>query len=285
MKIKDYEKRAIQQTSINYIRYIDQLKNMALSRYTWVNLPETVSERWLEMTLIDNGVATFFKDDILGFLGLEVALSGEIGVYNTPIKYMAYSSNGYQIDLNANNSVLIWNNLSRTSEINIIRHYATQLSEIDRIISVNLNAQKTPIAIKANPKTKLNVENAYMKYEGGCPVIFTCDDKEISFPIEVIRTDAPYLIDKLYDHKIKIWKEALKALGIPTSEMKKERKLKTEIEIEQGDYIATAQSSLKARKQAVAKINEIFNLNIDVVESFEEIEREENENVEIYNNN
>lgn len=265
MRRKDYEKEAVIQYSAIYTQYINQLINISASRFKWKNLPNTVSERWLEKILQRNGVAVFFEDEVLGFLTLETMPTGKLGVYDTPISNTAYATNGYNAELNQKNSVLIWNNLNRTTELEVIELYARQLTEIDRTISVNLNSQRTPLAIATNPKNKLSMINAYMKYNGNVPVIFeNSDNQDFSQNISVINTNAPYLIDKLYDYKVKKWNEALTALGVPNMEVKRERRINAEAELEQGDYIATLNSALKAREQACEEINRMFNLNVGV---------------------
>lgn len=265
MRRKDYEKEAIMEYSAIYTQYINQLLNISASRFKWNGLPDSVSERWLEKTLQRNGVAVFFKDEVLGYLALETMLSGQIGVYDTPINNTAYAANGYNMSLNQKNSVLIWNNLNRTTELEVIELYARQLTEIDRTITINLNSQKTPLAIATTNKNKLSMINAYMKYNGNVPVIFeNADNADFSQNISVINTNAPYLIDKLYDYKVKKWNEALTALGVPNMEIKRERRINAEAELEQGDYIATLNSALKAREQACDEINNMFNLKVEV---------------------
>ena len=53
-----------------YQQYYNRLTELAISMFEWKNLPPSVDERFLEMTLFSDGVAVFFKDDVLGELAL-----------------------------------------------------------------------------------------------------------------------------------------------------------------------------------------------------------------------
>ncbi len=81
----------------SYYYYIDRLTELSISMFEWVNLPDTVDERFLEMTLFTNGCAVYFNDEVLGNLALPVAINGQWNVYKIPIRRRAYSVNGYRM--------------------------------------------------------------------------------------------------------------------------------------------------------------------------------------------
>lgn len=143
-----------------------------------------------------------------------------------------------------------------------IRYYADRLYEYDRIIDVNVKAQKTPVLIKCDKNEILSMENMYQKYEGNQPVIYgkkSLNDDNIS----VLKTDAPYIADKVYTLKRNIWNEALTQLGIPnTDTTKRERMIRDEVMTAQGAVIATRNSPEKMRQIACEKINKMFGLDI-----------------------
>ena len=45
--------------------YYNRLTELALSTFEWLNIPETIDERFLELVLNENGYALFFEDDVL----------------------------------------------------------------------------------------------------------------------------------------------------------------------------------------------------------------------------
>lgn len=78
-----------------------------------------------------------------------------------------------------------------------------------------------------------------------------------------MKTDAPYICDKIYELKTKIWNEALTYLGISNvSVEKKERLITDEVDRSQGGVLASRYSRLVARQQACEQINKMFGLNV-----------------------
>ena len=54
--------------------YYDRLIEMAVSRFEWKGLPDTVDTRYLELALLTDGKAVFFYDEVLGYLALRCAI-------------------------------------------------------------------------------------------------------------------------------------------------------------------------------------------------------------------
>lgn len=244
--------------------YYDRLTELAISMFEWKNIPDTVDPRFLELTLFSHGQAIWFKDEVIGDLALRVATGGNFDVYQIPIMRRAYASNGYNKQLTNKDSVLIYNNYLRTDSKLAVQAFAKRLYNLDRSIDVNSNAQKTPILITCDENQRLTLSNIYKSYEGNEPVIF--GDKKLNpNALQVLKTDAPYVADRLYELKTQIWNEALTYLGIVNvSYEKKERLLVGEVERSSGGTTASRQSRLNARKEACEQINKMFGLNIDV---------------------
>lgn len=247
-----------------YMQYYNRLTELSISMFEWKNLPPTVDPRFLELTLFSDGMAVFFKDPVLNELVLQCMISGPLDVYRIPKNRTAFASNGYRMELTEKNSVIIFNNMLHTNSILDVEMFSKRLYNLDRAIDVNANAQKTPILIQCTENERLTMKNLYEQYDGNQPFIF--GDKALNtVGIKVLKTDAPYVADKLYELKTRIWNEALTYLGISnTNIMKKERMITDEVQRNQGGVIASRYSRLDSRKQACKKINEMFNLNIDV---------------------
>ena len=263
------------QNNNQYGMYLERLTELAISMFEWKNLPDSCDERFLELTLFTNGYAVFFKDEDLintglsdsdtgSYLALPVATNGRWNVYNIPTKRRAYASNGYNKNLDVDNSVLIYNNLLHTNSINISRTYARRLYNLDRIVDVNANAQKTPVLILANEQQRLTMLQVYQKWDGNEPVIFGDRDLDMKL-VQALRTDAPYIADKIQALKTELWNEALTYLGISNiSFQKKERMISDEVLRNQGGTIASRYSRLNARRKSADQINKMFGLNIEV---------------------
>lgn len=257
----------------SYIQYYDRLTELSISMFEWRNLPETVDPRFLELTLFANGMAVFFKNDADEYLALQCAISGPLDVYRIPIRRRAYAINGFNQELDNTDSVIIYNNMLHKNSMLDVRMFARELYNLDRAISVNANAQKTPILIRCTENERLSLENLYMNYDGNKPVIY--GDKQLNpNALTVLKTDAPYVADKLYTLKTQKWNEALTYLGISNVNItKRERLITDEVTRNQGGTIASRYSRLESRRQACAKINEMFGLNIqcDYREDYQEI--------------
>lgn len=244
-----------------YIDYLNRLRLLATSLFTWENLDEVAgfgASRFLEQSLFDNGRACFVKDDELGFMVLKVNPSDKLNVYNLPTRVMAWSI-GYEKNYDFDDVVYIMNNelqLPTSQTINLI---AYRLYETERTIDTNLIAQKTPILIEGDTKTILTLKNVYMQYSGNTPFIFGNKQFDISNKLNVLKTDAPYLIDKLTIHKHELWNEALTYLGIDNANTdKKERLITDEVESNNDLINFYLNCFYKTRKQACELINEKF---------------------------
>ena len=249
----------------DYTDYEDMLTEIALSRFEWNGLPDSCDERYLERALFFNGQAVYCRDEVMGDLTLKVTLGGRLGVYGLPVDYNGYGDNGYTIKLDPTNSVLIFNNYKRKPTFQVIQNYAMRLYELDRTIDVNCNAQKTPVLIVCDENERLSFENLYTQYEGNRPVIF--GKKGLSVEnFEVLKTDAPYVSDKLYNLKVNIFNEALTLLGISNVSIeKRERLVSDEINKAMGGTFANRMAYMSMREKAVEKINKMFGTNIEVV--------------------
>lgn len=255
---------SLSMNNYTYMQYAYRLMELSIAMFEWKNLPEGIDERFLEMVLFTDGHAVFFKDDELGdYLALQCLINGKLNVYRIPINRRAFAVNGYQKQLTDKDSVIIFNNMLHTNSWLDVKMFAKRLYNLDRIIDVNANAQKTPILIKGNEQQRLTLTNLYKEYDGNAPVIFA--DKSLDMnALQVLSTQAPYAADKIYQLKTQIWNEALTYLGISNvSFQKRERMVSDEVTRSQGGTVAYRYSRLNARRQACEQINKMFGLNID----------------------
>ena len=249
----------------SYIQYVNRLTELSISTFEWKNLPPTVDRRYIELELFKNGSVVYFNDEIIGDLCLDCIASGRLDVYGEPYIRRAYSRyNQYQKMLKPNNSVIVWNNYLRTNSVLDVEIFSRRLWLIDRIIDVNVNAQKTPVLVQGTEKQRLTLINLYKEFDGNTPFIF--GDKNLDLnALKAISTDAPYISDKLYQLKTQIWNEALTYLGISNINIqKKERLITDEVTRNQGGTVASRYSRLDCRRMAVDKINAMFGTNIEV---------------------
>lgn len=251
-----------------YQQYYRRLLELAISRFAWHDLPETVDARFLELVLITQGGALFFRDDYLGesgeFLALRYAAGGEIDFYRNPIIRNAIADNGYNARRSNADSVIIYNNYLRAPSMLDIECYAQRLYNLDRIIDVNVNAQKTPVLLSCPESQRLTLLNLYKEYDGNAPVIY--GDKKLDVSgLSSLQTGAPFVSDRLNALKYQYWNEALTYLGYANIvETKRERMIRDEAQQLAAGALANRNSALQARRDACDKINRMFGLNISV---------------------
>ena len=266
----------MQVNNMTYADYISRLRLVATSLFTWEGLDDVGgNSRFLEQVLYEDGKACFLKDDEMGYLSLRVNPCDKLNVYRLPIEVMAYSI-GYNKKFKFNDVVYIMNNEMQLPTRITLELIAYRLYETERTIDVNLIAQKTPVLIEGDTKTILTLKNVYQQYSGNTPFIFGNKQFDISNKLNVLKTDAPYLIDKLEIHKHELWNEALTYLGINNANTDKKERLITN-EVDSNNQLITFYLNCfyKTRKKACDEINKKFfngeekikiKLNDDVIE-------------------
>ncbi len=249
------------------IDYIDRLKMLAISLFSWKDLDKyagTGASRFLELSLYEDGRGVFIKDETLGYMALKVNPSDKLNVYQLPTKVMAWSI-GYNKQYDFDDVVYIMNNELQKPTREFMELFAYRLYETERTIDINLNAQKTPVLIEGDTKTILTLKNVYMQYSGNTPFIFGNKQFDISNKLNVLKTDAPYIVDKLDIHKHQIFNDALTVLGIDNANTdKKERLITNEVESNEELIKYYLNCFYKTRKYACEQIKEKFNIDIDI---------------------
>lgn len=265
------DKRQLEGNVNSFIKYRDQLMELGMSMIAWdfskigKDERQFLTQRQIEWNEYYKGATVFFKDEELGsYLCLPVMLSGPFDLDDIPKKRVAYAKNGYRKELDESNSVVIYNNYLRKPSCYTVNHYASMLSDLEENVMVNCKAQKTPVAIVCEENERLSMINLYEQYDGNYPFIFGQKNLNLG-NIKSISTGAPFVADKLYQIKMQIWNEALTHLGISNiSYQKKERLVSDEVIRNMGGTIASRYSRLEVRRDAVEKIKDMFQINIEV---------------------
>ena len=259
--------------------YYQRLSELAITSFSYEGLPDTVDPRYMELELYENGqIALFYDEGVDSYLSLSCTQAGNFDVYGNPVKFRAYSRyNGYQRDLSLDTSVIGFNNLTRRDIKPLLKMFAMRLYNLDRIIDVNSNAQKTPVLVRASESQRLTMLNLYKEYDGNQPFIF--GDKDLDMhDFSVLSTDAPYISDKIFELKTNIWNEAMTYLGISNvSITKKERMVTDEVNRSLGGTLAGRYSRLEARKQMLERANKLFGWNASVKFRFDAETEEQTE--------
>ena len=256
-----------------YYDYLYRLKKIATSMFEWVNLPSSMNSRYIEETLYYLGTAALLWDDKYGFINTKCSSAGEINIYGLPTKVNCYSY-GYQdmrmlytgLNKTKDNKecIMVMNTWDRTPTCSTLELFALRLYEAERTCDVNIKAQKTPVMLVVNDTQRLTMKNLYSQYDGNEPFIFGDKDSLSADNLKAIKTDAPYIADKLMEYKKEIWNEALTFLGINNLSLEKKERLITDEASSNNEVInMNLQSYLVPRKEACKLFNEKFGLTGD----------------------
>jgi len=240
---------------LTFIDLYDRLRELKCNTIQWHNLPDSIEERFIEITLFERGYGALFKDPVLGEVFTAITLRGDFDIYRTPKERQAFAVNGYNKAIDYKNSVIVWNNYLRQSSSLTIQLFASRLAEIERTCDVNILAQKTPFMINCDEKLKDTIVTAYKEVRENSPVIVV-DKNFDARKLDVHATTAPYLADVLkMTYKI-IWNEAMTFCGIETVQTeKKERNIGIEVEAGLGAVKTQRDIFLTARNQS----NDLWN--------------------------
>lgn len=259
---------------LTYIEIMNRLKRVATSMFEWVNLPDSMDSRYLELTLFEKGQACLLYDEMLGFLNTCVSGGQYLNVYDLPTELNCYSNsytvtrknyNGIgdvpPIELASEFGILVMNNYDRTPTRMALELFAYRLYEVERTMDTNVKNQKFPLLLLMNDKQRLTMQQLYNQYNGNYPAIFGDKNALNLDDIKTINTNSPYVVDKLSDYKKEIWNEVLTYLGINNIDIqKKERLIQGESNANNELINYNLQASLYPRKKACEQFNKLFHL-------------------------
>lgn len=260
---------AILLNSQTYVDYLERMKKIALSMFEWVNLPDTMNSRYLEMCLYYKGQAALLYDEDYGFINTQAADSGYINIYGLPTKINCYSySYNKMRELYVSNTnlpaeeecILVMNNYQRVPTAATISLFAERLCEAQRACDTNVKAQKTPLLLLTDKNQELTLRNMYAQYDGNAPVIFGDKNLLADRPIDSINTNAEFVANDIREYMQGIWNDFLCFIGINNLSEKKERLITTEANTNNELVNLNMQSYLIPRKQACKEFNDKFGL-------------------------
>ena len=247
---------------------LNELRLLALNRFKWSNLPQGLESRHIETALFEHGQCAFFERNEGGLCCLPCSPGNGYNVYGDPLAYTV-TGIGYSELINADSAIRILNNDMGMPTSPMIYKYANLINEVEITQSRNLKHQRVPYVIPTTKDNELTVKNIYKKIDEGQEVIFT--DAKLTnggdIGVQVLNTEAKYIVNNLQEHKNNIINELLTKLGLNNSSAngsKRERLLVDEVNINNGQILMYLDVEYKNRLLAAEKINEKFGLNIKV---------------------
>lgn len=256
-----------------FVDYLNRFRRIALSMFEWVNLPSSMSSRYLEECLYYNGQASLLYTNKYGFINTKCAGSGYINIYGLPDKLNCFSYGFNEMrelytGINPLNEtekdkecILVMNNWDRTPTVSSMELFAWRLYLAQRTCDVNVSAQRFPVMVIGDEKQRLMLENLYSQYDGNRPFIFGNKDQLSGNELKAINTGAPYVVDKISEYKKEIFNEALTYLGINNMSVSKKERLTENESMENNELVnLNLQAMLAPRLEACRQFNEKYGL-------------------------
>ncbi|MBO7697033.1 MAG: hypothetical protein J6T10_30755 [Methanobrevibacter sp.] len=263
-----------------YFDYLRRMKMVALSMFEW-KLPKGMDSRYLERSLYYKGMATMFETPEFGFINTQCSTNGYLNIYGLPSALMCNTFNGLHwykklfTQLGEDEEtikkqreeecIFVMNDWEGMPTAFTIEQFAYRMYLAQRTADVNMSAQRTPVMVVCSDKQRLTMENLYSQYDGNQPFIFGDKDSNINEnSLKSLKTDAPFICDKVIDYKKEIWNEFLQFLGVNSISIEKKERLITD-EANQNNEVINLylQSRLAPRQKACDQFNELYGLTGD----------------------
>lgn len=239
--------------------YRQQIMKLALNRYKWVNLPASCNERYLEMILLYQGVATIaFPKKMKGvFFSTRVAQMSPPNVYDNPTKWQSIGNNGWHFKCDARNGVLVWDNRMRYPLMQMIDMWAQELCDIRRTKQINRVHAKTPFLITCEEAQQQQAINLYKQVSGGEPAIIATKGIN-NIDVNVLQTGVKFLGEELTAEELNTWQQVYQTLGIENLTYKAERMVRDEVNKRDEPSDIMALDGLNCRREACDALNARF---------------------------
>ena len=240
--------------------------NKSLTMFEWKNLPETLPAVEIEKQLQTNGYSIIAKvqGNVYAFQG---GFSGQ-DPYNQPTKAIVNNpSLNYNGTFTINDDcVIIKNDDMKQGLIHIYNKYGTLLIENQITMLMTDYNYRMPFTISSKDDTTTQSAREYLQkvIDGSLGVI---GEAKLFDALKVTPTNNKGVnsFADLYGYQQFIEAQLNNTIGLATNNnMKRERLTTNEIEVNKNASYPLIDNMLRNRKQAVEKINKMFDLDIDV---------------------
>lgn len=241
--------------------YMRVLTELAVNRFKWIGLPDTVDARFLEMSLFTNALCLFYWDsDYSRYLALRASGSGRRNMYDNPTEFTVWGAPGFTGKrLGPTECVPIWANYMRVPDLDIVTVYATKLADIDRTIEINSHNMRYTKAINSDENSVLSWTNILKQYDGGEPLLLGTKGMDFTEAKTLDLGVEPRTLDGLMLARTQMWNQCMTLLGINNANQdKKERLVADEVAANDEQVSASKSVNINARRQACEQINRIY---------------------------
>lgn len=242
-----------------YLMFRNRILNIILNRFVWENLPDEIPSWFVENTLLYQGIAAVWQDDILDkhFIS-PVVLEGHMDIYGLLTTRHIQCPNGINAIRSKKDSVIIFDTYNNFPTLQSIYTYAKLLTRITLIYLKNIDLQKRSIGILSNQDTLLSTKNVVKELSEGVEYLVLKDTFDLS-NIKPIDIKIPYIASDLRIQIKELWIECLNSFGIEGyTTNKKEREVSGETEGNLGFVEIARNAYLNPRKNALEEMKKMF---------------------------
>ena len=248
----------------NHIKY---MLNRSINMFKYHNLPDTLPAKELELLLQCHGYAVICKiNDNL--YAVNAGLGGECDVYGNPTQaIVTVPYLNYNATLNIDTDCIVMNNdTMQTGLIPMYQKYCTLLNENEitmLLVTINKRIQNF---ISANDDSTVQSARKFLEnvYAGKVGVI--AEQRLFdSLKIANVGTNAGINLKDLFEYEQYLKASLYNEIGLSANfNMKRERLTKAEVECNTDNLYPLPDEMLSSRREAIAKINEMFGTDITV---------------------
>ena len=245
---------------------LDDMIELAENVYRFKNIPEYIDIGYVNQVLLMNGSIAWFYDDVLdSVIALPYDVMNGFDIYGRPLSIMARAKNGrYYRKLKRGEFIIMYDNSRKISILPKIIQRANRIALSIRTQDINIAQQRTPRIWRTSQDKEETVKGILNQVEGMVENIVAYDNIELD-DLSCVSEPAPYIVDKLDLHLEREWASFYRMIGISSVvQEKKERLITDEVTASQGGTIASRYNRFEPRQSAIDKINEKWNLNIEI---------------------
>lgn len=243
--------------NLESIKNFGPLYDLAITRFEWDGLPETVNKRFLERVLNNEGDIIAFNDPDLGGLVLPAAGMGPRDVYGIPTWYNVWGYNGYHNKIPADQCVRILNNNMHLSSVPIIEMFARNLTNLDEMLNTNIETSKRPFIIQCTEEQRSTIMQMLNDVHNNKWVVL--GDKNLDAgDINILQTGAVFQGQEIISVYNALFNRYLTLMGYENNpnQDKRERLIASEATANYGLVEGMRNAGLVPRQQAAIEMRE-----------------------------
>lgn len=264
-----------------YNHYYSRLAGVACTRYRWEGLPPNIDPMRLEYALVlQGGLAAYThvrSNQPLGLGAVEAAAgrftitkatygAGQLDDLFNPASYTTYGpNNAGGVTFNTNGEVETWrgvpiwgDSLRMDYDGQTIRTFANRLARASLVVDTNMAATTRSVVLATTQDKLLGAQTLLDTVMSGIPTFVTDPDTLESIQTLDLKVH-PDTVERSHVVAMRLWNEALTALGVEAGAQEKEERLTDdEVQAIRGATESIRRRTLTPRVQAAALINQRY---------------------------